>query len=177
MGKESYTEFIKTFGKSLQNAQPSMEAVQVLQGVCQVSAGNKGEQFWGGLFCFVFWFWWFFVFWGFFLGDCIMSLLPMIVNLLQRRQSLSVNKRCLHICAVCSWAAKKHSWKANQRHLEAWSVFWLEGCCWKLLLKHFQRRSFFQLVIFLPESFQVRCFFSKILASQKQSTPAKPQTI
>lgn len=69
------------------------------------------------------------------------------------------NKRCLHICAVCSWAAKKHSWEASQSHSEAWSVFFLEGCCWKLLLKHFQWGSFFQLDIFLPETFQGTIIF------------------
>lgn len=44
VGKESYTEFIRPFGKSLQNAQPGTEPAQVLQGVCRVSAGNKGEE-------------------------------------------------------------------------------------------------------------------------------------
>jgi len=44
VGKESYAEFVRPFGISLQNSQPGMEAVQVLQGVCRVSAGNKGEQ-------------------------------------------------------------------------------------------------------------------------------------
>lgn len=44
MGKESYTEFIRPFEMSLQNTQPGMEAVQVLQGACSVSAGNKGKQ-------------------------------------------------------------------------------------------------------------------------------------
>lgn len=43
-GGERNTEFIRPFGMSLQNAQPGMEAVQVLQSACSVSAGNKGKQ-------------------------------------------------------------------------------------------------------------------------------------
>lgn len=43
-GKESYTECIRLFGKTLQKAQPGTEAVYVLQGVCRVSAGKKVEQ-------------------------------------------------------------------------------------------------------------------------------------
>lgn len=44
MGKESYADFIRPSGMSPQKAQPGMEAVQVLQGVCSVSSGNKGKQ-------------------------------------------------------------------------------------------------------------------------------------
>lgn len=44
VGKESYSEFIRSSGMSLQNTQAGMEAVQVLQGVCSTSARNKGKQ-------------------------------------------------------------------------------------------------------------------------------------
>lgn len=134
VGKESCTEFIRPLGMSLQNTQPGMEAVQVLQGVCSIPAGNKGKQIF------------FLLMLHNVLFHTFVNLCKSVRSVPKKTKPLSKQEVLTYMCTV---------FLSCQTVLLGSKTLRVLVCIFfgRLLLKYFQCSSFFQLDVFLPETF------------------------
>lgn len=140
VGKESYSEFLRSSGMSLQNTQPGMEAVQVLQGVCSTSARSKGKQIFLLLML------------HYVLFHKFVNLCKSVHSVPEKTKPLSKQEVLTFVCTVFLGCQTVLLGSKTLRVLA--SVFF-----GGLLLKYFQWGSFFQLDIFLPQTFQAIVIF------------------